>query len=244
MGLSEVLLLKTRRRRVIEDGYLFFKKKKSLCSSRLSNVLLISFPVKIAIDVDDTLAEYTEALLQYHGNILGSALNPREHHYYQSKSFWGNSLEEKLLLLNEFDFTEAFDNIKPVKGAQHVVNELAKLHQLFVITSRPLCVKKKTEAWLETYFPGKFSDVYMDSSWKREGSCIDKSMTCRKLNVDCLIEDSHEQAQKCHSKVTKVILFNRPWNQNEDIPLGVKRVDNWNRVLPLVSELFRSAPVS
>ena len=200
--------------------------------------------MKIAIDIDDTLAEYTDALLRYHEKLTGRLLNPKDHNCYEPNGFWGNSLEEKLSILNAFDFTEEFDHIVPSTGAQNTIDELAKSNELFIITSRPSGIKTKTQGWLETYFPGKFSGIHMDSSLKRDGPRIDKSVVCRKLKIDCLIEDSHEQARLCHGEITKVILLNRPWNQNKEVPTGVYRVDNWESILLQITELKSQTPSS
>jgi len=62
-----------------------------------------------------------------------------------------------------------------------------------------------------------------------------KSEICKELRIDFLVEDSLEYARECAKNGTKVFLFNAPWNQTDNLPDNIIRINSWNKIIKYLS---------
>lgn len=190
--------------------------------------------MKIAIDLDDVLANTTASLL----NFINSSTNqlPISSASLENAPYWnflGQTREEANENFFAFTNTDHFRNIEPFPEAVVAIEKLAKEHTLFIISGRPLFIKQDSEEWIKKYFPGKFSGVYFTNNrlnkedfsayWGRP-----KAEICDEIGAEVLIDDLAEYARS--SEHIKVYLIDKPWNKDAKLD-HAKRVGCWGEIL-------------
>lgn len=189
---------------------------------------------RIGIDLDDVLANFIDGLMLYHNQTYGTSIRREEVQNFSFGDIFGGTLEERVKKVKDFFETNYFDNLLPIEDSQESINYLALSNELFIVTSRPIFIKEKTERWLNKFFTDKFSGIVNSSNHysKAENSGKTKAQLCRELGISVLIDDSLDYILQCPSTRIKGILFgNYPWNQNGNLPLGIARVKNWKEAL-------------
>ncbi|WP_335869352.1 hypothetical protein [Bacillus sp. 2205SS5-2] len=105
------------------------------------------------------------------------------------------------------------------ENAKHVLSTWKEQFQLYFISARPKHLAQLTEKWFSE------QDI-MYHHIELIGS-HNKIATAKKHNVNLFLEDKHDNAVMLHEELDiPVLLFNTPYNQ-DSIPQGVKRVNNW-----------------
>ncbi|MCM3566597.1 5' nucleotidase, NT5C type [Neobacillus mesonae] len=125
-------------------------------------------------------------------------------------------------------FAEWFSKNEPViykespiaLGAEEALNKWKKAHELFFISARGPHLMDVTQNWFIKHGI-TFHHIELIGSH-------DKVETVKKHHIDIFFEDKHDNAVAIHEECKiPVILFNTPYNQDA-IPNGVIRVNNWN----------------
>lgn len=190
--------------------------------------------MNIGVDIDEVLAELTEAFLEYHNDIYGTSFKKKDMFSYSYHKVIGGTEEEMRQKVLEFFNTEFFHNLKTVSGAKKAIALLAKKHQLSVITARPHVIRQQTEQLIARHFPKHFSSITLTNQWHGEGQRSFKSEVCKKKNISIMIEDSLHHAKDCAAQGIYVLLvdFKYPWNQtSEKLPENIKRVHSWKEIV-------------
>jgi len=187
--------------------------------------------MKIGIDLDEVIADFLPALIEYHNTTYGTHLNREQFQSYKFWENWGGTREEAIQKVYDFHQTPYFKNIKPVMGVQETIDILKQNHELFVITSRQDKVAEATKEWIAQHFPNTFSGVYFANHYSQTGEPITKNKICDSLGIDIMIEDSPEYALECFQPNRKIFLINCPWNKDTDLPEEVFRVNSWEEIL-------------
>ena len=105
------------------------------------------------------------------------------------------------------------------EGAEKILNNWRKEHELFFISARGPELLENTKTWF------KKNGLYYHHI-ELIGS-HDKVASAKYHNVDIFLEDKHDNAVMIHEECNiPVLLFNTPYNQ-DPIPKGVIRVNNW-----------------
>lgn len=105
------------------------------------------------------------------------------------------------------------------EGAKDVLLKWKEQFQLFFISARRSHLMDITEQWF------KKQDILYDHI-ELIGS-HDKIKAAKQYEVDIFFEDKHDNAVSIHEELRiPVLLFNTPYNQ-DPIPEGVIRVNNW-----------------
>ncbi|KAB7708756.1 hypothetical protein F9802_00980 [Bacillus aerolatus] len=124
-------------------------------------------------------------------------------------------------------FRDWFDEREPViysssplaEGAKDVLLKWKEKFQLFFISARRSHLLEVTEKWFDE------QDILYDRI-ELIGS-HDKVGAAKEYAVDLFFEDKHDNAVSIHEELNiPVLLFNTPYNQ-DPVPDGVIRVDNW-----------------
>lgn len=191
----------------------------------------------IGIDLDNVLADLAPALIKFHNNFFDASLEVNQIFSHNLWQVWGGTPEETIEKVYNFYKSDYFKNILPVNGSVEGVTDLARNHNLVVITSRPHFLADETKSWVYKHFTDKFSGIHLTNQFSL-GESRKKSEICSELGVDVLIEDSLEFAMDCATK-TKVLLFDSPWNQKE-LPDGIIRVHSWKDIVDSISKLERT----
>ena len=153
---------------------------------------------------------------------------------YSFREVFGYSEEENQKRVLDFFKSEYFQNIRPVKGAKEMITQLAKEHQLCIITARTSVIRKETEQWLLKHFSNTFHCINLTNQWHGVGKKQLKSEIGKREKIDMLIDDSLQHALDCASKGIFVFLMDLgyPWNQtSEKLPENIKRVHSWEEIV-------------
>ncbi len=187
--------------------------------------------MKIGIDLDEVLADFLSALIEYHNATYGTSLVREQFQSYRFWETWDGTREETIQKVYDFHKTPYFRNMKPVIGSQEAVGILKQNNDLFVVTSRQNDIVETTREWIAKHFPDIFSGVFFANHYSQNGSSITKRQICDSVGVDVLIEDSPEYALECLDAKRKVLLLDCPWNRYSELPRGTYRVNSWDEII-------------
>jgi len=187
--------------------------------------------MKIGIDLDEVLADFLPALIEYHDANYGTSLVREQFQSYRFWETWGGTREEAIQKVYDFHKTSYFKNMKAVLGSQEAVGILKRNNDLVVVTSRQDDVAEATRGWIAQHFPNVFSEVYFANHYSQNGSSITKKQICDSVGVDVLIEDSPEYALECLNPNRKILLLDCPWNRSSELPQGIYRVNSWKDII-------------
>lgn len=190
--------------------------------------------MKIGIDLDEVVVEFARGYLKlynlkYKRNILFENIF--------SYNLWeplGISREEVFQLADEYYNSEDFESIEFIKDAKEALQKLSKNNKLFIVTSRPVKIKEKTEIFFKKNFPFINFDI-IHSGDLFDGQGKPKAEICMEKGLDVFIEDRKEYALECAKKKIKVLLFDKPWNKNCKTPENIIRVYNWKEILDKIN---------
>ncbi len=160
----------------------------------------------LAIDFDDVLFDCNDALQR----IIRNEFHGTEPYM----EFIGKHPQLKNEIFR-FLYGSYHQDSTMIDGAYDVLSQLAKNHQMVVVTGRSESTRRQTEKWLGNNFPTLFSGIYFANTflrWKNKSE-RKKSNICLDIGVDILIDDSVEEAIEVSSVGVTVLLFDRSWNR-------------------------------
>ncbi len=190
--------------------------------------------MKIWVDLDEVLAQFLVAYLEYQNTTYGTNYKFEDVSDYDVWKIRGGTREEVVAKVYDFHKTPYFANIQPTEWALPVLQRLKKDHELYLITSRQDSVKEQTKLRINTYFPDIFSDLFFVNHFSTEWEQRKKSDVCNEIGIDIMIEDSLIYAEDCATAERKVLLCNRPWNQSTLHSPNIQRVQDWNEIDGLI----------
>src|SRR3989344_278504 len=199
--------------------------------------------MNIGVDIDEVLAELTEAFLEYHNHTYGTSFKKKDMFSYAYHEVIGGTEEETKKKLMTFFDTDFFRNIKTVHGAKEAIALLAQKHKLSVITARPHFIRQQTEHLIESHFPKYFSTITLTNQWHGAGAKRYKSEVCKERKVSIMIDDSLYHAKDCAAQGIHVLLIdiNYPWNHtSEKLPENIKRVQSWKEIITEINNYEKS----
>jgi 5'(3')-deoxyribonucleotidase len=166
---------------------------------------------RIAIDMDNVMADLTQHLLDIYEQEYGQVIAPESIRDVPEGEALPDGVALKLLYSPGF-----FRGIPVMPGSQEVIRALMEKHEVFVVsaaTEFPLSLAEK-QAWLGEHFPF--------ISWKNIVFCGSKTI----VEADYMIDDHEKNLAPFKAKGTP-LLFTAPHNFSLT---GYKRLDNWERV--------------
>jgi len=124
-------------------------------------------------------------------------------------------------------------------------NQLVQLHPYRIMHIRTLLHKrtlleKITEGWLDKYdIPHNRLVVEYGSEDASDPNShvYNRFYAARKMPIKYFVEDDLRKANKLSYICDIVFLINHPYNQSDDLPKNVIRVDSWNNLLQLMREI-------
>ena len=118
---------------------------------------------------------------------------------------------------------------KPVRDAIGYIKELALHNGISVVTARPEIYEKQTKKWLEQHASEIMNYMHFTNGYgggvKRE-----KGEVCKELGIDVFVEDAPVHIGSLSGHVSKVFLFDMPWNQDFELPSNAERVHSWKEL--------------
>lgn len=177
----------------------------------------------IAVDVDDTLCNLQEVVINLFNERFGSNYKLNDFAEYDVM----NSLPQQdgIVMRDMYSEGGLYNKVKPIAGSQDALQKLINEgHQVYLVTAAiPKTYGEKVE-FIRRYFP--FIDeshiVCMKHKWM--------------FKCDVMIEDnlSNLLAKPYYHR----ICFNQPWNQcNKDYVYDIRRCYNWKDVLAAINKI-------
>lgn len=187
--------------------------------------------MKIAIDIDDTLAQTLYFILHQ--------FNLEHDTDYIPDSSKTNFIQDLLKDQYYREYVDAFiirimkekfHQIDIFPHAKDVILALKKKHSLIILTSRGQDLREETFEWLKQH---NIYDVFDDIQLLNKVSTLggkDKGEACQKLGITVLIEDSVSHILSAADKGVKVFVRDRPWNRHIEHE-NVIRFFDWSELL-------------
>lgn len=189
----------------------------------------------VAIDIDDVLADTTDALRIWGNQRSDKQLTPQD--FMIDAEYWAYYGEVwKRHELHHLKYEEFEDelimsqkSIPLIPGAAMALKELQKEYHVVLITSRNPDLERSTREWLAPYIEGDI-ELYLARSIKRPEVTETKGEICARLGASILIDDSVEHVTSALEHGIEAILFgNYGWQSH--VPKGAVRKESWSDVL-------------
>lgn len=198
--------------------------------------------MKIAIDIDDTIAGSTESLRLLVNKRTSSDLPaeaykiPGEYWGYYERVWEANGLGGKV---DHGDFSAEMvvdqSHVPLLPGALFAINNLRKKHQIILVTARDESWESATKKWLGLRFGASENiEVYFTKS-HHDAAAETKGQLCRRLGVSLLIDDNIEHCLSAVNAGVEAILFGE-YGWHMDVPSELVRCKSWEAVLAYLNE--------
>ena len=203
--------------------------------------------LRIAVDVDDVLAENAAGVVAFSNQRWGTNLTVDDYDEHWAK-MWQVDNAEVERRTAEIVSTSLSAGYGHIGGALEVLERLAQHHHLMIATSRCLQVKGDTIAWIDEHFPGIFAStaVYFSGIWDEltnDSHRATKAELMTQINADVLIDDQLKHCQAVAAHGRNALLFgDYAWNQATVLPAGVVRCTNWYEVEVAIERLASDEP--
>ncbi len=203
--------------------------------------------LRIAVDVDDVLAENAAGIVAFSNQRWGTNLTVDDYDEHWAK-MWQVDNAEVERRTAEIVSTSLSAGYGHIGGALEVLERLAQHHHLMIATSRCLQVKGDTIAWIDEHFPGIFAStaVYFSGIWDEltnDSHRATKAELMTQINADVLIDDQLKHCQAVAAHGRNALLFgDYAWNQATVLPAGVVRCTNWYEVEVAIERLASDEP--
>lgn len=191
----------------------------------------------IAIDIDDVLADSTDALRLTVNNKLGIQLEP--HHYKVNGPYWqyyehvweNNGLNDKIKHTElEADMINDQSHVVPVVGSIDALRKLSKNYNIVLVTARNPLWNKATRVWLDSHFKGSFIDLHVLGNHKIVESPRSKGEVCAEVGASWLVDDNPQHCLSAVDYGVDAILFGE-YGWHFDAPDHLSRCKDWPAVL-------------
>ncbi|MEK6936630.1 MAG: hypothetical protein AABW58_01010 [Nanoarchaeota archaeon] len=193
---------------------------------------------RIHVDIDDTIADTTSTFLQYIEHKYKIKINKDKLTLHEYNKIIGEITKKEKDYFREFEKSNFHSKIIPVKNSQKVIVNLAKNHDLVLISGRDLSRLEGTKKWISEFFPNCFLEMHLVNQYPRTGEekGPKKTELCKKLNCSLSIEDDADTALSLTDLGIKVLLFTQPWNLKTNLNGSIKRFNNWQEVNLLLNK--------
>ena len=178
--------------------------------------------LRIAIDIDDVLAENAIGFVAFSNERWGTRLRVDDYSEHWSE-MWHVDSEEAERRAHVFHDSSAIRGYAHIGGAEEVLRNMSQ-------------VQSDTLLWIEEHFPGIFasSAVYFSGLWDivHEGSHkLTKTELITQINADVLIDDQLKHCLAVSETGRNAILFgDYTWNRADSLPDRVVRCHSWSEV--------------
>lgn len=186
--------------------------------------------LRIAIDIDDVLADHVESFVEFSNKFHGTNLKPEDYDERWDE-IWRVDNEEIERRAKKFHVPENVAAFAVKKESIVALKKLSGHFDLFIVTARKEHLIDITRAWINQYFPNTFKGMHFVPIWE-PGNTITKADICKQIGVDYLIDDLASHCNGAAEVGIKAILFgNYSWNRNKRLNDGTTRCQNWDEVL-------------
>lgn len=191
--------------------------------------------LRIAVDIDDVLAENAAGFVKYSNEKWGTNLTVDDYDEHWGAIWKVDSLEVERRA-QEYHNSSTMRRYGHIGGAKEVLARLSERHHLLIATSRRMQMRADTVEWLNEHFDGLFldEDIHFAGIWD---NIDDSSITRTKrdiiesFGIDVLIDDQLKHCLAVAETGRRALLFGvYNWNRQTVLPAGVERVVDWVEV--------------
>ena len=192
--------------------------------------------MNIGVDLDDVVIEYVKPLLEYYNHVHFDRVRPENIVSFEFDKYLPkiDSPEEKKALMEGFMHHEVFQQLPPVPGAIASLDALVRSgHTLHFITSRASKAIDTTYKWLDAHgLP--IDRVYFNK---------EKGWLAHKLKLGAHIDDGMHNLDGIaqDSRLTKTIIYDRPWNRSVPYVAAHERVRDWTQAFNVLDRIARTS---
>lgn len=177
----------------------------------------------IVIDMDNVLCNLQEVVVNLFNKRYGKKYTLEDFTDYDVSQILPKN--EAVLMKSMYCDDNIYNSVKPLHGAQNVVEKLINAgHNVYIVSDIiPKTYVKKVE-WLNFYFPQIDEAHIVAMKHKHRFKC------------DVMIEDNMQNLLA--SPYYERICFDYAWNRKvSDYAYNIHRVSNWNEVLGVINKL-------
>ncbi len=188
----------------------------------------------IAVDCDDVLVLTTPFLVDAYNKTYGTNATLAQARD-ATASVWMD--EESIVLKNWAALceTDEYKSLSPDPREAMILRELAKDHELHLITARKPEERAFTQQMLERELKGVFT------SMEFVGWTGSKGEVCKRLGADVLIDDNanhlHDAIEKDMPKTGAILFGDYPWNEADNTHENITHCFNWDAVKKVIDEI-------
>ena len=191
--------------------------------------------MNIYIDFDDCLCETARALSKLAGDLFNKEVPYENIQFFNLQKSFDLTEDEYEKLMIEAHLPDVLLSYEETPGASTVVNEwLDQGHNVSIITGRPSSAYEPSRKWLDEHGLERVK-LFCLNKYGRDSFIKNSEFTLEledyyKMKFDVAIEDSPLAFKFFdHLPDLKVNVFNRPWNQNAELPnANFVRCTNWD----------------
>jgi 5'(3')-deoxyribonucleotidase len=191
----------------------------------------------IAIDIDDVVAEGTNALIDSINKQHNTTLTPSDYHNVGGDF---NGYYERVWNAHGLAGVAKYDDVAKemiadqshvplLADAEFAISELAKQFHVIFITARPPEWEVATRQWFSQHLGSNEIELYFAGNY-HDTTALTKGELAVQLNAELLIDDNIKNCQSALDNNLKAILFGNYGWQNE-APTDMIRCEGWPAVL-------------
>ncbi len=199
----------------------------------------------IAIDIDDVLADSTEALRLVVNKAAGVNLSrehyrvPGEYHQYYERVWEQHNLTDKVLMAELLPQMERDQShISPYVDAKETLKTLQLFYDFVIVTARDLSWEQATHGWLDTHYPNVFSKVLFGGSTDQGGRKT-KGQLCLESGASWLIDDNIEHCNSAKAVGIQAVLFG-DYGWHYSIEHDIETCKDWKAVERFFNDRYRT----
>lgn len=190
--------------------------------------------MKFYVDFDDCLCETARSFTEIAARLFNKNVPYEDVRFFNLQKSFDLNDEEYEQLMEEGHNPEILLAYDETPNASKVLNELMDAgHEVFIITGRPLSAYEPSRTWLDNHGLERaklfFLNKYGRDTFYQQGEYNLELEDFYKMTFDFAIEDSPLAFKYFdHLPELKVLVFDRPWNQESELPANYTRCAGWD----------------
>jgi hypothetical protein len=185
---------------------------------------------KAMYDCDEVLLDFINPMNGYYNDLYGTNFKREDYGSFNLWETWKCSKMQAEKIVFDFFNSSYSTQIVPIEGAQEAVKILSKKYFSEIATSRPEFIQSETIRIVNKYYPNQFRNFYFTFQYPK-GNGNRKERICSENNANYLFEDLLDNVLACSRVVDRAFIFDKPWNQQNNLPENVERVYSWKEIV-------------
>ena len=197
------------------------------------------------VDFDDCLCETAKSFTEIAARLFDKKVPYEDVRFFNLQKTFDLNEEEYQLLMEEGHRPEVLLSYEETPGCSRVINEwLDRGHEVYIITGRPYSAYEPSRQWLDEHGLERVKlfclNKYGRDAFYQAGEHNLELKDFYQMQFDFAVEDSPLAFPYLeHFPNLKVMVFDRPWNQESDFPNdNFKRVKDWKSIKENVENLW------